>query len=95
MTKVTRRESGAVSTSGEFEFTVGVLWVSCFSIFFLFFVLSSDFLLTVVFICPSGKTDEQTKQHHYTQTNTNNVNKTCILLQTTGGKDEPKIVSII
>jgi hypothetical protein len=26
------------------------------------------------------------------QTNTNNVNKTCILLQTTGGKDEPNIV---
>ena len=30
--------------------------------------------------------------HHCTQTNTNNVNKTCILLQTTGGKDEPNIV---
>jgi len=30
--------------------------------------------------------------HHYTQTNTNNVNKTCALLQTTGGKDEPNIV---
>jgi hypothetical protein len=30
--------------------------------------------------------------HHYTQTNTNNVNKTCLLLQTTGGKDEPNIV---
>jgi hypothetical protein len=27
--------------------------------------------------------------HHYTQTNINNVNKTWILLQTTGGKDEP------
>ena len=25
--------------------------------------------------------------HHYAQTNTNNVNKTCALLQTTGGKD--------
>ena len=25
-------------------------------------------------------------------TNTNNVNKTCSLLQTTGGKDEPNIV---
>ena len=25
--------------------------------------------------------------HHYTQTNTNNVNKTCALLQTTGGKN--------
>ena len=30
--------------------------------------------------------------HHYTQTNTNNVNKTRALLQTTGGKDEPNIV---
>ena len=30
--------------------------------------------------------------HHYTQTNTNNVNKTWALLQTTGGKDEPNIV---
>jgi len=28
--------------------------------------------------------------HHFTQTNTNNVNKTQALLQTTGGKDEPK-----
>jgi len=45
--------------------------------------------------------------HHYTQTNTTNVNKTCTLLetnttnvnktctllQTTGGKDEPNIVN--
>ena len=30
--------------------------------------------------------------HHYAQTNTNNVNKTRALLQTTGGKDEPNIV---
>jgi hypothetical protein len=29
--------------------------------------------------------------HHYTQTNTNHVNKTGDLLQTTGGKDEPNI----
>jgi len=29
--------------------------------------------------------------HHYTQTNTNDVNKTSVLLQTTGGKDEPNI----
>ena len=28
---------------------------------------------------------------HYAQTNTKNVNKTCSLLQTTGGKDEPNI----
>ena len=27
--------------------------------------------------------------HYYTQTNTDNVNKTWALLQTTGGKDEP------
>ena len=31
--------------------------------------------------------------HNYTQTNTKNVNKTWALLQTTGGKDEPTIVS--
>ena len=30
--------------------------------------------------------------HHHTQTNTNNVNKSSALLQTTGGKDEPNIV---
>ena len=30
--------------------------------------------------------------HHYTQINTNNVNKTWALIQTTGGKDEPNIV---
>jgi len=30
----------------------------------------------------------------YTQANTNNVNKTWSLLQTTGGKDEPNIVFI-
>ena len=29
--------------------------------------------------------------HHYTPTNTNNVNKTWALLQTTGGKDEQNI----
>jgi hypothetical protein len=29
--------------------------------------------------------------HHYTETNTNNVNKTRALLQTTGGKDESNI----
>ena len=27
-------------------------------------------------------------RHHYTQTNTNDVNKTWALLETTGGKDE-------
>ena len=30
--------------------------------------------------------------HHYSHTNTNNVNKTWALLQTTGGKDEHNIV---
>ena len=30
--------------------------------------------------------------HHHKQTTTNNTNKTCSLLQTTGGKDEPNIV---
>ena len=31
--------------------------------------------------------------HQYTQINTNNVNKTWALIQTTGGKDETNIVS--
>ena len=30
--------------------------------------------------------------HHYAKTNTNNVNKTHMLIQTTGGKDEPNII---
>ena len=30
--------------------------------------------------------------HYYTQTNTNKLNKTYALLQTTGGKDEPNIL---
>ena len=30
--------------------------------------------------------------HHDTQTNTKQINKTCALLQTTGGKDESNIV---
>jgi len=29
--------------------------------------------------------------HHYTQTNTNNANKTWALLQTTAGKDEHNV----
>jgi len=32
--------------------------------------------------------------HHYTQINTNNINKTWSLLQTTGGKDEPNKLDI-
>ena len=31
-------------------------------------------------------------EHHYAQTCTNNVNKTCVFLLTTRGKDEPNIV---
>ena len=30
-------------------------------------------------------------RHHYTQVNTNNVNRTRTLLKTNGGKDEPNI----
>ena len=43
----------------------------------------------------TGNIDEEkynTIWHHYMQTNTNNVNKTWALLQTTRGKDEPNIV---
>jgi hypothetical protein len=44
----------------------------------------------------TGNVDKSKTQcvgHHYTQTNTNNVNlMTCSLLQTTGGNDEPNIV---
>ena len=32
--------------------------------------------------------------HHYTQTNTNNINKTWALLQTTGGKDERTVLML-
>ena len=32
--------------------------------------------------------------HHYTQTITNNINRTWTLLQITGSKDEPNIVLI-
>ena len=32
--------------------------------------------------------------HHYPQANTNNVNKTGALSQTTGGRDEPNIACI-
>ena len=43
----------------------------------------------------TGNIDEETHNtiyvgHHYAKTNTNNVNKTWHVLQTTGGKDEPK-----
>ena len=33
-------------------------------------------------------------EHHYAQVNTNIVNNTWVLLQTSGNKDEPKIVSM-
>ena len=33
--------------------------------------------------------------HHYTQANTNNVNKTPVLLQTTGGKHEPDVCKML
>jgi hypothetical protein len=33
--------------------------------------------------------------HHHGQANTNNVNKTRVLLHTTGGKDQPNIINII
>jgi hypothetical protein len=42
--------------------------------------------------------EQKTKQnticigHHYTQTNTNNINKALAILQTTSGKDKPNIV---
>jgi len=47
----------------------------------------------------TGNIDENTKKqnticagHHSIQVITNNVNKTCVLLQTTGGKGEPNLV---
>ena len=39
-----------------------------------------------------NKNTTQYVGHHSTQTNTNNVNKTWALLQTTAGKNEPNIV---
>ena len=49
-----------------------------------------------------GKQDEEKQNknricvgHHYTQTNTINVNKTCAILHTTGGKDESNIFYIL
>jgi hypothetical protein len=38
------------------------------------------------------KTNKMCVGHYYPKTNTDNVNKTWALLQTTGGKDEPTIV---
>ena len=39
----------------------------------------------------TGQRQAKQKPHHYTQTNTNNENKKCALLQT-GGKDESNLV---
>jgi hypothetical protein len=41
------------------------------------------------------KTDTMYVGRHYPQANTNNVNKTWSLLQTTGGRDEPNIVGML
>jgi hypothetical protein len=41
------------------------------------------------------KNKNTTVGHHYTQANTNNVNKTWTLLQTTGSKNEHSIKSIV
>ena len=46
---------------------------------------------------PQGTHDEEKHNricvgHHYTQTNTNNINKTSALLQTTVGKDGRNII---
>ena len=35
----------------------------------------------------TGRRQAKQKTHHYTQTNTNNVNKTSVLLHTTEGKN--------
>jgi hypothetical protein len=40
----------------------------------------------------TGRRQTKQKTHHYAQTNTNNINKTWALLQTTGGRDEPNII---
>ena len=49
--------------------------------------------------CTQGKEKQNKNTTQYvldttTQGNTNNVNKTSTLLQTTGGKDEPNIVLV-
>jgi hypothetical protein len=49
--------------------------------------------------CTQGKDKQNKNTTQYvlditTQANTNNVNKTSTLLQTTGGKDEPNIVFV-
>jgi len=55
--------------------------------------------LTIQRKCKTNGTQDDDKQykticigHHYAQANTNNVNNTCTILQTTGSKDEPNIV---
>jgi hypothetical protein len=69
-------------------------------IFFSFFFFFPSLCLSVLSSNIGYSRRRKTKQkhnticggHHYAQTNTNNVNNTCALLQTTGGKDEPNIV---
>ena len=41
------------------------------------------------------KQKQRHNRHYYAQTCTNNVHKTCTLLQTSGGKDEPNIVFML
>jgi len=40
----------------------------------------------------TGRRQAKQKTHHYAQTNTNNINNTWTLLQTTAGEDEPNKV---
>jgi len=55
-----------------------------------------DKLATWVHMTNKTKQKHDTTQHvmDYTQINTNNINKTWSLLQTTGGKDEPNKLDI-
>ena len=55
--------------------------------------------LNTIIILAKKDDEKPNKEHNtiyvgYNQTppNTNNVNKTCTLLQTTGGKDKPNII---
>ena len=73
------KEVGTAYPSQAPQFTPGLL---VGSVLLIFLVLSY-----YVSICSEFRVG-----HHYTYTNTTNVNKTCSLLQTTGGKDEPNIL---
>ena len=71
--------------------TVWILFWNCMD--------SVDFAL-LLFILFTRRRKTKQKQnticvgHQYSQANTNNLNKTQVLLQTTGGKDQPNIVFI-